>query len=428
MASSIPDVTAVRLFGSRKYHGKLRSDLDLLVEGPHNSVRLLEFRRRHQQYSALDLWLVTGDTATSVVNGSVLNVVDVDSICLYPQPGALSADLTRQSFRADIDFKMTSIPPEGLVRLGHDHLGITQRLPTLLNEDIRLASDCVVQIVGGALNASKRMRSDGQAGRGRGVWPVLKNEYDFQNFTELVLAPIVNIQREPFTIQDKGTSRSADFSLAAGRLIVELKFPKSGGSLAAATKDAEGVLNQYLNHPGVEVAIAVIGVPSDLSPDINAIEQWHSGTLRWSESVYEGAPRADRTHVLTGRWCACLEVPGVEARTAGQLVTVRHSTAWWLRVCAPCRRRCSAPGTVLRVALDTRHVRSSTHKRCSRGTGTRSPCLLSRTASLIGRLGVSAAASRGPGLLNRARPQDCVERSRPGGGSASQVSLRLKTG
>jgi hypothetical protein len=274
MAAQIPGVTSVHLFGSRKYPGKLRSDLDLLVTGMHNSVALLQFRDLHLHYAPLDLWAVSGDTATSAVNGSMLSVSDIDSVRLYPDPEPLAADLLDQSFRADIDFKMTSIPPQGLVRLGHDHLGVINRLPTLLNEDLGLAAHSVIRILEGALNATKRMRSGGVAKRGTGVRPTVTAEYDLQNLTELVLAPVLQVQREPFVVQDKGSSRSADFSLASGRLVLELKFPKDGGALASATKDAEGVLNQYLNHPGVEIAMAVIGIPSNLSPDINAIEQW----------------------------------------------------------------------------------------------------------------------------------------------------------
>jgi predicted nucleotidyltransferase len=74
IARAIPGVTSVRLFGSRKYPGKRRSDLDLLVSGPTSLAELNEFRAVSQHYLPLDLWLEGGETASSAVNGSMLPV------------------------------------------------------------------------------------------------------------------------------------------------------------------------------------------------------------------------------------------------------------------------------------------------------------------------------------------------------------------
>jgi predicted nucleotidyltransferase len=60
IARVIPGVTAVRLFGSRKYLGKRRSDLDLLISGPSSLAELNEFRAISQLYLPLDLWLEGG--------------------------------------------------------------------------------------------------------------------------------------------------------------------------------------------------------------------------------------------------------------------------------------------------------------------------------------------------------------------------------
>lgn len=90
IATQVPGVTSVRLFGSRKYLGKVRSDLDLLITGPSNLESLLALRSRFQHYEPLDLWLVAGETAISAVNGSTLQVQALRSYELLPGFSSLS--------------------------------------------------------------------------------------------------------------------------------------------------------------------------------------------------------------------------------------------------------------------------------------------------------------------------------------------------
>jgi hypothetical protein len=275
IAANVPDVTSVRLFGSRKYPGKVRSDLDLLIAGPASLPSLLEFRNRLRHYKPLDLWLVYGTTATSAVNESVLTVEAVRSYELFPQPDPkLAPELRRQRFRADIQYAMTIIPPNSYVRVRGDHLGLSRRLPTLLDTNLINAADAIVEVIRNGLEAIRRMRKDGNAGRGSGTQLAVNNEYDVQNLTELLLAPIVSLQREPFTVVCGGIRRSADFSFAEGRLVLELKMSKNRGELGSALKQAQGILECYLDHPGVEVALAVLAVTPNANADKNAIESW----------------------------------------------------------------------------------------------------------------------------------------------------------
>ena len=267
-------MTSVRLFGSRKYLGKVRSDLDLLISGPSNLGSLSAFRSSFQHYQPLDLWLATGETATSVVNGSTLPLPALRFYELFPESSGLPPDLRVQQFRADIEYKMTLIPPASYVPIRGDHLGLGARLPTLLSAELIQASEAIVSIIENGLEVIRRMRRDGNARRGEGTKLVLFNEYDFQNLTELVLSPVVSLQREPFVVECQGIRRRADFSLANGRLILELKMSKNSGELASAIKDARGVLECYLDHPGVEVALAILAVASNANADKNAIESW----------------------------------------------------------------------------------------------------------------------------------------------------------
>jgi len=267
-------VTSVQLFGNRKYLGKVRSDLDLLISGPSNLSSLLAFRSTSQHYQPLDLWLATGETAISAVNGSALQVQALRSYELFPESSDLPSELRRQLFRTDIEYKLTVIPPASYAPVRGDHLGLNARLPTLLSAELIQAAEAIVSIIENGLEVIRRMRGDGNAGRGRGTKLVVFNEYDVQNLTELLLSPVVSLQREPFVIECQGIRRRADFSFANGRLILELKMSKNSGELAGAIKDAKGVLNCYLDHPGVEIALAVLAVTPDFDADKNAIESW----------------------------------------------------------------------------------------------------------------------------------------------------------
>lgn len=276
IVDGVEGVTRVALFGSRKYPGKVRSDVDLLVSGPPSGDVLVAFRQSNPHYAPLDLWLERGGVAFSVVNGSMLNPADLDVIELAPNPDlARLGEMQKQRFREDIDYMMSMAPlPTALVPMRADHLGLTQRLPLSLGEELSVAAQTVVDVVKHALQAMRRMRTDGNAKRGKGSHLTLYNEYDLQNLLELVLASFLPITREPFVVKVSGSKRSADFALADAKVALELKFAKNGTELSAELKDAHAVLAEYLKHPGVVVALAIIGIAEDVSADINSIESW----------------------------------------------------------------------------------------------------------------------------------------------------------
>lgn len=277
IASRLGDVKSVHLFGSRKYPGKVRSDLDLLVDGPSNTSSLLGLRKGTQHYQPLDLWLAAGDSATSAVNGSTLLISDLRKIELYPSPDlAQLGDLRVQQFRSDINYELTVIPPGSLRENEKDALGISDRIPTLLDPSLNIASRALVGILESAITSLERMRSSGHAGRGKGTQLRLTNEYDLQNLTEMVLSPLVPLQREAFTVRSSGKDRSVDFSIDGGRLLLELKFASNSGQLDGAMKSAYGILPVYLEHPGVEVAIAIFGIVDGFNFDRNSIDSWTS--------------------------------------------------------------------------------------------------------------------------------------------------------
>lgn len=112
LASMVPGVDSVHLFGSRRSPGKVRSDLDLLVVGAQNQSSLVEFRHRDRQYQPLDLWLAAGTHAISAVNGSKIKISEAEAVKIWPTPSRdLGADIRIQTFRADVSYEMTMIPP-----------------------------------------------------------------------------------------------------------------------------------------------------------------------------------------------------------------------------------------------------------------------------------------------------------------------------
>jgi hypothetical protein len=274
IAREITGVISVSLFGSRKYPGKIRSDLDLLVTGPLNMGALTYFREKFQHYGPLDLWLAVGETAASVVNGSVLPVNELRKIELYPDHSRLPVDLKKQRFRSDIEYQMTIVTPGTYVPIRGDRLGVTRRCPLLLDGNIDQSAEAVVRILENAIEAVRRMRHDGIAKRGKGTQISIRTEYDLQNLTEMVLSPFMALQREPFTIKCQGVRRAADFALAGGRLILELKMARNSSEVASVIKDAKGVLSCYLDHPGTEIALAVLAIASSVHTEKNSIESW----------------------------------------------------------------------------------------------------------------------------------------------------------
>lgn len=99
---------------------------------------------------------------------------------------------------------MTIIPPRSYIPVRGDHLGLSTRLPTLLDSELIQAAEAVVGIIENSFEALRRMSKDGNARRGKGTQLVMFNEYDVQNLTELALSPIISLQREPFTVEMPG--------------------------------------------------------------------------------------------------------------------------------------------------------------------------------------------------------------------------------
>lgn len=201
---------------------------------------------------------------------------DLEVVELFPIPDVKCLGVLRsQRFREDIDYKMSMAPvPLAVVPVRGDNLLLTRRLPLILEQELNVAAQTVVDVIEHAIQAAYRMRNDGNAKRGKGSHLTLSVEYDLQNLVELVVSPFLPISREPFVIKVSGAKRSADFALAGSKVALELKLAKNGSELSSELKDAHAVLKEYLKHPGVELALGIIGIGENVSADVNDIESW----------------------------------------------------------------------------------------------------------------------------------------------------------
>jgi hypothetical protein len=277
IAERIPGVTQVSLFGSRKYPGKIRSDLDLLVWGVSNSADLNAFRDSRQHLQPLDLWQEMGGMAISATNGSSLPVADVGAMRLYPHPDdAVIESLRMQRFRADINYAMTVIPPTGLVPLKADLYGIHRRHPGFFLPTLSETIDSLVSVISEGVQTLGRIRGDKTAMRGSGSLVTITNEYDFQNLIEILLAPVMSLSRESFVARCQGVERTVDFMVADGKVALECKYAKSRSEWGSQIKDAEGALDCYLSHPGIDVALGLLGVGFEGHISKSGTESWHS--------------------------------------------------------------------------------------------------------------------------------------------------------
>lgn len=203
----------------------------------------------------------------------MLSIQDLQCLELFPDPDpSVQAGLREQRFRTDINYKMTIGLAAGFVPEKPDILGVSTRRPGLFSASSIVVAQEIVAALESAVDAVNRIRKDAAARRGKATLIALTNEYDLHNLAEMVLAPFLPLAREPFSIRCDGIERTPDFSIAQGRIVIEFKFAKDSSEWASNLKEAQGVLPCYLSHPGVETAIAILGVIDEVSIDRNAVE------------------------------------------------------------------------------------------------------------------------------------------------------------
>lgn len=280
LGRAIPAITSVALFGSRRYKtGSLRSDVDLLVF-TNGYVRPVDLRTfALDRYPFLDLFLVTGARAVSVMNESFVDAANpqalltkLDAIPIWERSaGLLRAEVDWECEVAEgVAFIATLLPntlSEEVIR------GFLERIEArdlpvrpYLGESVDAVAEFLLKVVRRMLF---RREDLGKKGAAKDGWTVdLQSEYDFQNLFFTVIKPwLPELGREEITIVYDGQSKSADFNLFGSQIIVEMKHVKDGNTKAAVVKTLKGLEDFYKNHSNVRVLLFCILVEQNVELD-----------------------------------------------------------------------------------------------------------------------------------------------------------------
>lgn len=170
-----------------------------------------------------------------------------------------------------IDFKMTVMPDASWT----DMVWSTKR-KTVEDRGLPIQpyiGDTLDKAVGQIVDVIRRMAfkpSDlGQKGVAKSGWSVnLSSEYDCQNLFFTVVKPwLPGLGREEVAVRYDGQSKSSDFSLFDGKLIIEMKFIDSVGKKSDVVKTLGGLSSFYAHNANVGALLFVIFVAHDVAVD-----------------------------------------------------------------------------------------------------------------------------------------------------------------
>ena len=286
LRDSFPSVVGLLLFGSRRHRTRsLRSDLDILVQTT-NHIRPVELRAfTENNCPVLDLFLVDGAKAVSVMNESFVQGTDFSDLTNRLQAipfwsraqGFLDADIDWVfSVAEGVDHRttvMTSGVPEsfdwGRAAKKHFQAVESAGLPICPYLGYTPSGVCAwLEKLIAQLPALRLPNS-----KGNGIQVAIHNEYDFQNLFYLVTKPwLSSLAREEVTVKYDGQDKKADFSLFGSQVVIEMKHIKDGNTKAAVLKSLAGLADFYTMHPNIRVLIFAVLVDPSVQLDDRRIE------------------------------------------------------------------------------------------------------------------------------------------------------------
>lgn len=271
-----PTINSCYLFGSRAYKtGSLRSDIDVLVytEKPLKQAQVTRFC---ECYKPIDLFETSDNiTAKSLTNGSAIydkeNLIEkLDAILLWERGNGFKNDsFHKHEILKNADFIPSTLP----ITLASEL--IDERIPkTELGKEWEIASKRIIEIIKNSMLVSKKLRKPTQAKNINIDTLKIKSEYDFQNYTYIVLKPwIDSLDTEPFIVKVDGSKKNADFSISDNLLILEEKYIDDNGKKDAVIKTIDGLNDFYKTQPNVKVVIFLILFEETVSIDVRQLEQ-----------------------------------------------------------------------------------------------------------------------------------------------------------
>jgi hypothetical protein len=282
LTEEFPQITALHLFGSRRYRTRSpRSDVDILVQHS-DHIRPNSLRLFCDKYCpALDLFIVDTGKAVSCSNESYVQANSFDELIASlgaiqfwsKADGILAADIDWTfSVPVGVEFVPTAVMMSepfsfkwvASMRGYFRHLE-REGLPTspYIGSSALEIAVYFKELIKRLVAASSELNPKGNG------WEVkLVNEYDFQNLFFLSVKPwLPGLAREEVTITYDNQSKTADFNLFYSQIVVELKHIRDSNTKAAVGKTLEGLASFYTRHPNIRVLIFAILVARDVDLD-----------------------------------------------------------------------------------------------------------------------------------------------------------------
>lgn len=272
LTTAHPNVSAIHLFGSRRYgSGSLRSDIDLFIEVEGN-VRPADLRSLvAKECPALDIFVLSRGIARSVVNETYVQgktnsdvLVSRNAVCLWSEADGFTDDtsLLKQRYLADIDYTMTALP-NTVVGAPIDELKSRLHLEGLPTDPI--LGETTEEVVNRLIEAAKRIVTFTPRdfpNRARGARALAINptsEYDLQDLFWISVKPwVAGMAREAVEVRFDGQAKKSDFSFNASRVIIEMKFAKTTDDKREIAKTLDGLGRFYSENANVTHVVFVV--------------------------------------------------------------------------------------------------------------------------------------------------------------------------
>lgn len=302
-----PTIVELYLFGSRAY-GTLspRSDCDIIVRAAADShIKGSDLRDFAVEHCApLDLFLCTEARATSVANDSYVFAADFDALIAKLDAQLLwtradgfsdfafvgSGDWTFE-VSSQVEFVASMLPDTAISESTWQYK--VQKVEALglpsspyIGDSLAKAATQIIEITRRMIFKPADLIRQGQA---RGGWTVnLDSEYDCQNLFFTVVKPwLPGLVREQVAILFDGQEKRSDFSLFAGRLVIEMKYIDDAAKKREVVKTLAGLTDFYRQNANVGALLFILYVKVGVDVDDRLWEQTYStaGTSPWVTTV-----------------------------------------------------------------------------------------------------------------------------------------------
>lgn len=287
--SKFADINKIYLFGSRAYKtNSPRSDIDLLIYSnkPIPNSEITEWLSG--EFPPVDFFKTTDmKIAESAINGSAVSsstdTLDkkLDAIELWGKTTGFSSTFTdwQQKTRAGVEFPPSSMP------ISFDIVQSITTYNKILDENnfpntnLGINWKDIGEKLTKILEVSLTIPSKWKRGNTfRNI--VLTNEYDFQNFVELVIKPwLPTLEREVTVAKYDGQDKNIDFSINWNTILIEAKHIKDANTEAKALKEIEGVKKFYQSNTNVKLLLFWTLVEKGYSIDRHKLEADFSDTV-----------------------------------------------------------------------------------------------------------------------------------------------------